>query len=334
MRTLLLCAVSLLLVSPVVRAGKTLDMYAIDVEGGKALLIVAPSGQSMLIDTGYTGNNDRDTNRILEAAKAAGVKKLDVLATTHYDADHVNNTPSVVAKLPVALFVDHGPAQFANDRMKQAVAAYVALTEKAKRMSVKPGGKIPLKGVDILVVAANGEGLKTPLKGAGAPNPACESTPKKQEDKSENGFSLGLLFTYGKFRMSDFGDLSWNRELELMCPNNPIGTVDLFMTSYHGGDPANSPALIHGLKPKVTLMDNGSRKMGTASVLQTIKSSPGLQAAYQLHWSVNAPNDNPPDEYIANLQDTPDGKWIKVSAQKNGSFTVTNTRTGGSKTYR
>jgi competence protein ComEC len=334
MRSILLCALPLFLVLPVAHAAKTLDMYAIDVEGGKALLIVAPSGQSMLIDTGNPGNNDRDLNRILEVAKAAGVKKLDVLATTHYDSDHVNNTPALAARLPVTLFVDHGPAQYANDRMKQAVAAYLALTEKARRMSVKPGDKIPFKGVDVLVVASNGEALKTPLKGAGAPNPACESTPQKREDKSENGFSLGLLFTYGKFRMIDFGDLSWNRELELMCPNNPIGSVDLFMTSYHGGDPANSPALIHGLKPKVTLMDNSGRKMGTASVLQTIKSSPGLQAAYQLHWSVNGANDNPPDEYIANLQNSPDGKWIKVSARKNGSFTVTNTRTGQSKTYR
>jgi hypothetical protein len=81
-------------------------------------------------------------------------------------------------------------------------------------------------------------------------------------------------------------------------------------------------------------MDNGIKKMGTASVLETIKTSPGLEAAYQLHWSINAPNTNPPDEFIANLQNSTDGNPIKVSAQKNGVFMVTNTRTGTSKTFR
>jgi beta-lactamase superfamily II metal-dependent hydrolase len=334
MRQILLLALVVVLFPPVSRAAKTLDMYAIDTEGGKALLIIAPSGQSMLIDTGNTGNNDRDLNRIVEAAKAAGVKKFDVLVTTHYDSDHVNNTPAVVSRIPAALFVDHGPAAFANDRMNKAVAAYLEVTAKAKRMVVKPGDKIPFKGIDVLVLTSNGEAIKTPLKGAGAPNSACADTPQKQVDKSENGYSIGLLFTYGKFRMADFGDLSWNRELELMCPANPVGTVDLFMVSYHGGDPANSPALIHGLRPRVTVMDNGIKKMGTASVLETIKTSPGLEAAYQLHWSINAPNTNPPDEFIANLQNSTDGNPIKVSAQKNGVFMVTNTRTGTSKTFR
>ena len=119
----------------------------------------------------------------------------------------------------------------------------------------------------------------------------------------------------------------------MMCLNNPIGTVDLFMVSYHGGDLANSPTLIHELRPRVTIMDNGAKKMGTASVLKTIQSSPGLEAAYQLHWSINAPNDNPPDEFIANLQNSTDGNWIKVSARKNGAFTVTNARTGASRTF-
>jgi competence protein ComEC len=334
MRQILLLSLVVLLSAPVSRAAKTLDMYAIDTEGGKALLIIAPSGQSMLIDTGYPGNNERDTNRIVAAAQAAGVKKLDVLVTTHYDLDHVNNAPSVVAKIPVALFVDHGQAVQQGASTAKAFAAYLELTAKARRMIAKPGDKVPFKGVNVLVVASNGEALKTPLKGAGAPNAACASTPKKQTDNTENGVSLGLLFTYGKFRMVDLGDLSWNRELEMMCPNNPIGTVDLFMVGYHGGDPANSPALIHGLRPRVTIMDNGVKKMGTASVLKTIQSSPGLEAAYQLHWSSNAPNDNPPDEFIANLQNSTDGNWIKVSARNNGAFTVTNARTGASRTFR
>jgi hypothetical protein len=134
--------------------------------------------------------------------------------------------------------------------------------------------------------------------------------------------------------MLDLADLTWNKEIALMCPNNPIGSVDLFMVSHHGNDISNSPALVKALNAKVAIMNNGERKIGAASVMKTIKSAPGLQALYQAHWSANAPNDNTADEFIANLHDSPDGKYIKVSAERNGSFTVTNGRTGVSKTYK
>ena len=227
-----------------------LDMWAIDVEGGKSLLILSPSGQSLLIDTGFPGSNDRDTTRILEACQAAGVKKIDILVTSHYDVDHVGNVASFAAKMPVDLFVDHGPASV-TDRMTTAnVQAYNELWAKAKHMVVKPGDKIPFNGVDVLVVTSNGEALKTPLPGAGKPNPACAGVQpmtwtRTNEDDSENGHAIGLLFTFGKFRMVDFADLTWNRELQLMCPNDPLPTVDLFMVSHHGNDISNSPALVN-----------------------------------------------------------------------------------------
>ncbi len=312
------------------RAATTLDIWVVDTEGGKAVLLRSPSGESMLIDSGYPGQGDRDTNRILEAAKAAGIGKLDVLVTTHYDLDHVGNTPALAARIPVRLFVDHGAPAAGGPSMEKRFAAYEQVAAKARRLSVKPGEQVPFAGLDVLVVASGGQALKRD----GPSNKACESTPLKEPDTSENAASLGLLFRYGRFRMADFGDLSWNKELELMCPKNPIGTVDLLMVSYHGGDPANSPALIHALRPRVTIMDNGARKMGSPSVLQTIRSSPGLEAAYQLHWSDNASEDNPPAEFIANLPDSADGKWIHISAQKSGAFSVTNARTGAARTFR
>jgi competence protein ComEC len=146
---------------------------------------------------------------------------------------------------------------------------------------------------------------------------------------------VGLLFTFGRFRMLDLADLTWNKERALMCPNNPIGTVDLFMVSHHGNDISNSPALVHALKPRVAIMNNGARKIGAPAALKVIRSAPGLEALYQLHWSVRAGAEgNAPDEFIANLQDSPDGKWIKVSASQDGSFTVTNGRTGASRAFK
>jgi beta-lactamase superfamily II metal-dependent hydrolase len=339
MKRILPAALCGLLFVSLLPAAKTLDMWVVDSEGAKSLLIVSPSGQSMLIDTGFPGNNDRDTNRIVAACQAAGVKKLDILVITHYDMDHVNNAPSVVAKIPVDLFVDHGPAAVTDRGTTAAVKAYDELWPKAKHLVVKPGDKIPFKGVDVMVVSGAGQSLKTPLKGAGKPNPACAATEAKtwgrsNEDTSENGNSLALLFTYGKFRMLDMGDLSWNREMHLMCPNNPIGMVDLFMVGNHGSDVSSSPALVNGVHPRLIVMDNGARKFGAASVMQALKAAPGLQALYLMHWSANAPNDNPPDEFIANLQNSPDGKWLKISAEQNAAITVSNARTGESKSYK
>jgi competence protein ComEC len=334
MKRVLFPALFLLMLTPAFPAAKSLEIYAIDTEGGKALLLISPSGQSMLIDCGFPGLNGRDALRIEEAAKAAGVKRLDFLVVTHYDSDHVDNVPAIVAKLPAANFVDHGPSVANDPRRAKAVTAYLDVASKAKRIIVAPGDKISFKGMDVLVLTSAGKAIKTPVKGGGAPNPFCGSTPAKAPDTTENAQSIGLLFTFGKFRMVDLGDLSWNKELELVCPNNPVGNVDLLMISYHGADAANSPALINSLRPKVTIMDNGAKKTGSPSVLKTIKASPGLQAAYQLHWSANAPDDNPPDEFIANLQNSPDGKWIKVSAKGDGSFTVTNARDNGSKSFK
>jgi beta-lactamase superfamily II metal-dependent hydrolase len=298
------------------------------------MLLISPSGESMLVDAGFPGYNDRDAIRIEEAAKAAGIDHFDFLVVTHYDMDHVNNVPATVARIPARNFLDHGEAVAHDPFTTKAVAAYLEATAKAKRIVLKPGDRIPFAGVDVLVVTSAGEKIKSPVKGAGSQNPFCSgSQPKPQPDTSENAQSIGLLYTFGKFRMLDLGDLTWNKELELMCPNNPVGTVDLFMVSHHGNDASNSQALIHALHPKVTIMNNGPRKIGAPVVLKTMQSSPGLQAAYQLHWSENAPADNPPDEFIANLRNSPDGKWIKVSIEQNGKFTVINARTGESKTY-
>jgi competence protein ComEC len=339
MKKIHLLSIFFLLMFPaLLQAAKTLEIYVIDTEGGKSLLIVSPSGQSMLVDTGMPGRNNRDTNRILEAAQTAGIKKIDFLVVTHYDFDHVENVPATVAKIPVGTFIDHGPPIVGDPVTARFVAAYLDVAAKAKRIIVKPGDKIPFQGVDVLVVSSATQAVKRGVKGGGAVNLACQNSPVRaaddKVDKAENAASVGLLYTFGKFRMLDLADLIWNKEIELMCPVNPIGTVDLLMVSHHGDDLSNSPALIHAVRPKVTIMNNGARKTGAPAVLRTIQSSPGLVAAYQLHWSENAPGDNPPDEWIANLRGSPDGKWIKVSAAQNGTFTVTNGRTGVSRTFK
>jgi competence protein ComEC len=191
----------------------------------------------------------------------------------------------------------------------------------------------------VQVLASAFAALKTPLKKAGKPNPACTGVQPRtwertDEDKSENAASVATLFTFGSFRMLDMGDLTWNREMQLMCPANLIGTVDLYLVNHHGADLSNNPALVNAIRARVAVMNNGARKGGSASVVALLKAAPGLQGFYMLHRSGSAANDNPPEASIANLDGGSDGNWIRISAQKNRTMVVTNGRTGESRTYK
>ena len=336
-------AVLVLLMVSALSAARTLDMYVIDVEGGKSLLLISPSGQSMVIDAG----GGREANRIVEACTAAGVKKIDFMVATHYDGDHVGGVPAVAERMPIVTFVDHGANVQLNDPgYLKNVDAYMALAAKAKRLTVKAGDKIPIKGFDALVVIAAGKAITAPLKGAGQPNPACDTTPRKtwgpdargivdNQDTNENAMAITLLVTYGKFRMLDPADVTWNIDRELMCPVNRVGTVDLYMTANHGTDNANSPVLVHALRPRVVIADNAARKGASAEVFQTVMSSPGIEDYWQAHYlTAGGDKANAPLDYIANIQGSPDGKWIKISAEQNGAFTVTNARNNFTKTYK
>jgi beta-lactamase superfamily II metal-dependent hydrolase len=337
-------AVLVLLFVSALAAAKTLDMYVIDVEGGKSLLLVSPSGQSMLLDAGNPGSNGRDANRIVEACKAAGVKAIDYMVVTHYDGDHVANVPTLMGLISAVTFVDHG--ENVQQNALKTYAAYMALVAKGKHIVVKPGDKIPIKGFEAVVITSAGKAITTPLKGAGQPNAACATTPRKtwgpdargnvdNHDTNENGMSIGMLVTYGKFRMVDTADLTWNKELDLMCPVNRVGTADLYMVSNHGNTNANSPAMVHALRPRVVILDNSARKFYEPDTFNTVKSSPGLEDYWQLHYyTAGTEKTNTAPDFIANTQDSPDGKWIKISVQQNGTFTITNTRSNFAKTYK
>jgi beta-lactamase superfamily II metal-dependent hydrolase len=324
-------------------AARTLDMYVIDVEGGKSLLLISPSGQSMVIDAG----GGREANRIVEACKSLGVGKIDYMVVSHYDGDHVGGVPALAERVPIVTFVDHGANVQLNDPgYLKNVDAYMALAAKAKRLTVKAGDRIPIKGFDALVVMAAGKAITEPLKGAGQPNPACDTTPRKvwglddrgildNHDTNENSQAITLLVTYGKFRMLDPADLTWNKDRELMCPVNRVGAVDLYMTANHGMDNANSPVMVHALRPRVVIADNGASKGASADLFQTVKSSPGLEDYWQMHYLIaGGEKANVAPDYIANVVGSPDGKWIKVSVQPDGAFTVTNAGNGFTKTYK
>jgi len=257
-------------------AEKTLDVYFIDVEGGHATLYVAPSGQSMLVDTGWAGFEGRDAARIVAAATRAGVKQIDYLVTTHYHGDHVGGVTQLAARLPIRNFVDHGPTSERGERAAP-YQTYVQVRQKGSHLEVKPGDQIPVGGLNVRVVSAGGSLLSVPLEGGGGPNPLCGAFKPMKDETSEDAHSVGTLVTFGAFRLINLGDLSWNQEYGLVCPTNRVGEVDVLLTSQHGDDEAGSATFVHAIRPQVAIMNNGPRKAVIGPIIQTLRASPGLR---------------------------------------------------------
>jgi len=340
----------------------TLDIYVIDVEGGNATLLIPPSGESLLIDTGNVGPEAavRDAERIMAAVQDARLTQIDHLIVTHWHNDHFGGLAELAKRIPIKHFIDHGanvqPAPAADEFLAKI---YPQLYANAKHAVVKPGDRIAVAGLDVRVVTSAGETIKAALPGAGAPNPYCADF-KPGDNNAEDPMSVGVYIKFGKFRTVHLGDLTKNKEFELMCPNNRIGAVDLFLGLHHGVSSSNSEVMIHATHPRVAIMNNGTRKGGAPDVMQVLHTSPGLEDLWQMHFSqLSGQEYTVPSIFIANMLDDPFAAmplapidapplgsnapppahngaayWIKVSAQTDGTFTVTNARNGFAKTYR
>ena len=341
---------------------KSLSIYVVDVEGGNATLFVGPTGASVLIDTGNGGAAaTRDVDRIMAAVKDAGLAQIDHLITTHWHGDHFGGMAELAKRIPIRHFVDHGPnVQPAAGADEFLQKVYPTLYGTSKHTVAKPGDTLAVQGLDWRIVASAGNVISSPLQGAGRPNPYCADYKPQDVDRGENAQSVGSVITFGRFRVAHLGDLTWNKEFDLMCPSNRIGTVDLFVVSHHGQPISNSPQLVHALESRAAIINNGTRKGGQPDAMRIIYSAPRLEDVWQIHFSqLSGQEFTVPGLFIANwTDDNPDAMplsampppapgggappppahngpahWIKVSATPDGSFSVTNGRNGFAKRY-
>jgi beta-lactamase superfamily II metal-dependent hydrolase len=331
-----------------------LDIYFIDTEGGQATLFVSPTGQSMLVDAGFAGNAPapasaqpaagvpavgRDAERILAVLRQAGVRVLDYVVITHYHGDHVGGAVELASRIPIRNFVDHGPYTVELQPNRSAgFVAYRMIRDRARAIVPKPGDRIPITGMDVLVVSSAGALITTPIAGApgaGAANRLCRDAKLKAPDPTpENTESLGLVVRFGNFRILDLGDLTWNQEHQLACPNNLLGTFDIFHTTRHGDPNSGAPQMVQALRSRIAVMNNGERKGGAPEYWQIVRDAPGLEDLWQLHRSAaGGETHNSAAQFLANMNETNHGYFLKLSARLDGSFVMTNERTQFTKEY-
>jgi beta-lactamase superfamily II metal-dependent hydrolase len=325
---------------------RTLDIYFIDVEGGQSTLIVLPGGQTLLVDAGYPSTGEprasagdparaRDPQRILEAAKAAGVSRIDYLLVTHYHSDHVGGVPELSQLIPIGTFIDHGSIHDNAERVAGTLAmyrAYTAVRAKSRHLEPKPGDRLPLAGVDATIISTAGATISTPLAGAAPGRTAgCSAPGSPAAEPTENPRSMGVLLQFGRFRFLDPGDLTGPPLFSLACPSDRIGPVDVYLVAHHGNDDAGDPFIFRTTKPRVAILNNGARKGSGAETFKTLHALPNTDT-WQLHRS-SVPNaENFADTRIANLNDAT-SNWILIRANEDGSFAVTNKRTGVTMPY-
>jgi beta-lactamase superfamily II metal-dependent hydrolase len=339
----LAAAMTAALLITVPRAAGTLDIYFVDTEGGQATLLVTPARQALLIDSGYAGldtNNPdketgRDAARIAAAAKDAGIARIDVFLPTHFHGDHVGGVKELAARVPIDRFVDDGPSVQDSAPLQQKVGAYseiyAAEFAKGRHLVVKPGDGIPLPGIDVRVIAANGR--VDPA--GGETNAHCGGIERRTAGNPEDTESIAIVVQFGRFRFANFGDLPWNQEIDLLCPENKAGRVDVYQPAGHGREP--TPA-VRAMAPRVAIASNGARKGAGAAALKGFSAMPGFEQLWLLHFSVAAgPEGNPGEAFIANLAEPgsgDEGRYLKLSALEDGSFTILNARTRAAVAYK
>jgi beta-lactamase superfamily II metal-dependent hydrolase len=311
-------------------------IYAIDVEGGQSTLLVdTATHASLLVDAGWPGNNGRDADRIQAAMRDAGIDHIDHLLITHFHVDHVGGVPELVKRVPIGEFIDHGENREDSDITRHDYAAYLKAIAGKPRRIVHPGDTIDIPGLTTIVLTADGEHIAAVPGIKPQTNPWCASEPHWDLDETENPRSTGVLIRFGKFRFLDLGDLTKAKEIPLVCPANLIGTVDLYLVNHHGFNLSNSRAFVDAIHPRAAIMDNGAHKAGSPEAWQTVHESPGLEDLWMLHTAEDSDAaHNSSEDLIANPKGAAaDGAWLKVVASPDGSFSVTNARTGKTKDY-
>jgi competence protein ComEC len=303
---------------------RPLDIYFIDVEGGAATLTVTPAGESILVDSGWPGLEDRDPKRMAHVAKdVAGLKQIDHYITTHWHTDHYGGIEGLTKLIPVRNFYDRGMPEepYADDpKGYPALMAAYRRASKGRSTVLSAGDTVRLRAagtpIELKILAARekvvGEGeAELPI--------SCAKHPAMPKDPSDNAKSLAMVLRYGNFDFLNCGDLTWNIEHKLACPVNRVGQIDLWQVTHHGWKESGNPALYEAIQPRSAVVVCGPHKGGSPEVIRRLKATPSLEAFFQLHRALDSSaEDNAPPERIMNMDEKCDAQFIRASVSPAG----------------
>jgi competence protein ComEC len=314
----------------------TLELWWIDTEGGAATLIVTPEGPLVLVDAGNPG--DRDADRIAAVVEQElGADHIDLCIVTHYHGDHVGGVPPLTERVPIDAYWDHGESVEQGSMGGMALwQGYLAVAAD-NRTVVAPGEVHDVGGLEISIVSSHGALLQAPLPGAGAPNPACRGAATMPHPDDENAMSVGFVARFGTFEFLDLGDLYWDQEHALVCPNNRLGSIDLYQTTHHGLSTSGAAQLVHGIAPLVAVMNNGPHKGGSAEAFDIVTLAASAPELWQVHRALdNDDAHNTLDDRIANPGEgeADEAHWIRARIDATGLIELTNGRNGHTQAYQ
>jgi beta-lactamase superfamily II metal-dependent hydrolase len=335
--------------SPAAISDPQLRMVLIDMEGGGGALYVTPEGKSLLIDAGWTAGmpdeapaSPTSASRVVKAARALGVRRIDTLIVSHFHADHVGGVAELLRSMPVGTIIDYGaslepkrpgsnPRVTPSDLFKE----YLPVVAGRKRVLAKPGDHFRIGSLRIHIVNAAGRVMAGNLPGGGQSVAGCATmTDRGAPTTNENDASIGVVASFGKARILNLSDSTWKIEKQLVCPANKLGRIDLMVVSHHGSSLSNSPQLYEAVRPRVALLGNGETKGGDRQVLETLAMAPSRPAVWQLHSATKSPELDVAAERIANPAGRPDGAYgIEARVSADGTIQVTNQGSGFSVTY-
>jgi beta-lactamase superfamily II metal-dependent hydrolase len=305
---------------------QSLEIIWVDVEGGAATLMITPGGDTVLIDTGNPGR--RDPERIFKAVTAAGKRRIDHLVVTHYHGDHYGGAAPLSELLPIGTVYDNAEWEGMPEKPDKVYREFKC----EKRVQINPGDKLPVKRgpqdesvhFEIVCLGTRQQFIEPTAKSA-TNEKICASAATKDRDGSDNANSVVLLVKYGEFRFFDAGDLTWNQETKLVCPNNLVGKVDVYQTTHHGLDASNNPLVLQTIQPRVAIMNNGTTKGCMPEVFTNLKEQKTINAIYQMHKNLrpDGEKNNTSSEYIANPEKECAANTIQLSVATDGqSYTV------------
>lgn len=220
--------------TPTASLNGTLEVHFINVGQSVSTLLIAPNGETMLIDTGDFRD---DGEPVLAYLQAHNIERIDYLVTSHADADHIGGNAAIIDYYEteangIGAIYDPGITS-----TSQTYAAYLDAVEEhdVPLYRTQAGDQISMGQVNSTVLS--------PPEGYLA-----------SEDRNEN--SVVLMTQFGSTRFLFTGDAEHEAEEYMIDTYGEDLRATVLKTGHHGSKGSTSEALLDEVQPKVAVVSS------------------------------------------------------------------------------